>query len=364
MRKKTLTLCAALAASTPARAEIVSFEEKDGAARANLEIDGKSYALDFRLMRPQKPAPGGALLIDVARDDGLAAFAAGRGMTVAAVDLEKLPATARATAMAELVPRLRAHTGAKQLLGRGRGEAAATLAGAPFDGLLLHDGPAITARGPRVIETWGADAYWRATPRPAPVKESDNHRSFFLAGTADASASANCAVPANPRSGAPALRALMVALVEWTKGVKPPASRAPAEADLVAVETIVWPKAASLPAPPPGARKVPKTDPDGNELTGLRLPDLALPIATFTGFNAQKDKKGPACVAGAASPFPATKAEREKTADPRASLMERYGSRAYFVATMRVVADKLVTERLLLKEDADAYVAAARQAPF
>jgi hypothetical protein len=44
--------------------------------------------------------------------------------------------------------------------------------------------------------------------------------------------------------------------------------------------------------------------------------------------------------------------------------MERYGSRAYFVATMRVVADKLVAERLLLKEDADAYVSAARQAPF
>jgi hypothetical protein len=44
--------------------------------------------------------------------------------------------------------------------------------------------------------------------------------------------------------------------------------------------------------------------------------------------------------------------------------VERYGSRAYFVATMRVVADRLVKERLLLKEDADAYVATAKQAPF
>jgi len=63
-------------------------------------------------------------------------------------------------------------------------------------------------------------------------------------------------------------------------------------------------------------------------------------------------------------PFAASKAEREKNGDPRPSLVERYGSRAYFVATMRVVADRLVRARLLLSEDADAYVAAAKTAPF
>ena len=101
----------------------------------------------------------------------------------------------------------------------------------------------------------------------------------------------------------------------------------------------------------------------------MRSPACACPISrclspTFTGFNAQKDKKGPPCAAGAAIPFAATKSDREKNPDPRPALVERYGSRAYFVATMRVIADKLVKERLLLQQDADAYVAAARSAPF
>jgi hypothetical protein len=146
--------------------------------------------------------------------------------------------------------------------------------------------------------------------------------------------------------------------------VKPPASRAPVAADLVDARELVWPKIPALPAPPSGERLVPKIDADGNETAGLRLPDQALPIATFTGFGAQKDKAGPGCAAGAALPFPSTKTDREKTGDPRPALVERYGSRAYFVATMRVVADKLVKERLLLKEDADAYVAVAKTAPF
>ncbi|MGJ0508107.1 MAG: alpha/beta hydrolase domain-containing protein [Methylocystis sp.] len=364
MRKRIIWLCAAPAALAPASAEVVSFQEKDGLARASLMIDGKPYALDLRLMRPGTSAPNAALLVDAAPDDGLAAFAVARGMTVAAVDLQKLPAPARATALTDLSPRLRVAAGAKRLLGRGRGESGAALAAAAaFDGLLLQDAPE-AAKTRRVIETWGADAYWRAPPRPATDPETETRRSYFLAGTAEAATAANCAAPVSERSGAPALRALLVVLDDWTKGVKPPASRVPAEADLVAAETLRWPKTPGWPSPPPGERKVPRIDADGNETSGLRLPDQALPIATFTGFNARKDSKGPPCAAGAAIPFSPTKAEREKSGDPRLSLTERYGSRAYFVATMRVVADKLVRERLLLKEDADAYVAAARQAPF
>ncbi len=363
MRKDVLALCVIIAASAPARAELIAFQEKDGAGRASFRIDGKPYTLDIRLLRQKTPVPGAALFVDTAPEEGLDAFAIGRGMIVAAVDLEKLPAPARAGAATDLIARLRAATGAKRLLARGKGETGAALSGASVDGLLLQE-TLTPASGSRVIETWGADAYWRPTPRPAPTKESENHRSFFLAGSAGASESANCAAPVNPRSGAPALRALLVVLDDWTKGIKPPPSRAPDETDLVPAETLSWPKIPGLPAPSASPRKVPKIDPDGNELSGLRLPDQALPIATFTGFNTQKDGKGPACVAGAAIPFASTKADREKAGDPRPSLVERYGSRAYFVATMRVVADRLVKERLLLKEDADAYVAAARQAPF
>ena len=103
---------------------------------------------------------------------------------------------------------------------------------------------------------------------------------------------------------------------------------------------------------------------DGNESSGLRLPDQALPIATFTGWNAARDKAKGDCASGAKLPFPISRAAREASGDPRQSLPERYGSRAYFVGALRSVADRLVKERLLLPQDADAYVAAGKEAPF
>ena len=121
-------------------------------------------------------------------------------------------------------------------------------------------------------------------------------------------------------------------------------------------KVLVWPKIPGLPAPPQGERLVPKIDVDGNETSGLRLPDQALPIASFTGWNAAKEKAPGPCTAGAAIPFPPSRAAR--------SLLELYGARSYFAAALRSVADKLVKERLLLPQDADAYVAAGKQSPF
>lgn len=365
MDRRLTLFCAVLLLSAPVRAELVKFEESGADVHATLKIEGKEYRLDAKMLRTKDAAPGGALLVDAAQYEELAATALGRGMTVFALDLGKLPTAARARALRDLLPRLRETARAKRVLARGAGETGVALAeaGALFDGLLLQD-VASAAKGPRSIEVWGSDAYWRASSPPAPAGSDDaSRRRFFIAGTTTG-ATANCAGPLDTRSQAPALRALIIVLDDWAKGVKPPASRAPASGDLVEASKLVWPKIPSLPTPPSGERRVPKIDADGNETAGLRLPDHALPIATFTGFGAQKDKAGLACAAGAALPFPSTKTEREKTGDPRPSLVERYGSRAYFVATMRVVADKLVKERLLLKEDADAYVAAAKQAPF
>ncbi len=360
--------CAAMLFAFPARAALVSFMESGGGLKASVEIEGKRYDLGGALLRPPKPGPGAPLLLETTPGDDLAPLALARGMTVARLDLTRLPPAARASALRDLAPRLRVLAGAGRLLAHGQGEAGAALAeaGALFDGLLLQDAPpAASVKGPRVIETWGSDAYWGAAAGRAPPGAAvENRRGFFLAGTAQTRAAANCAAPVNVRSPAPALRALLVALEDWTKGVKPPASRAPAEADLIEAAALVWPKIAGVPAAPATVGRVPRLDADGNERAGLRLPDHALPVATYMGFNARKDGSGPACDAGAMAPFPATRADREKSGDPRLSLVERYGSRAYFVATMRVVADKLVKERLLLKEDADAYVTAAKQAPF
>ncbi|PPD46569.1 MAG: hypothetical protein CTY15_00685 [Methylocystis sp.] len=368
-----LILCAAILLSTSARAELLSYEETPSIAKATVRIDGKDYLFDTKLLRTKTPAPGGALLVDLAQSDDLSATAASRGMTVATIDLRRLPAAARAPALRDLLPRLRQTTGAKRVLARGAGEAGAALldAGALFDGVLIHRAEPFAApidpRGPKVIETFGSEAYWRPglAAIGAEAAEGANRRRFFIAGTAQ-SGEANCARPINPRAAAPALRALLAVLDDWTKGTKPPASRAPRvnETGLVSAKAIVWPKVPGLPAPPADPRPVPAIDVDGNETAGLRLPDQALPIGTFTGFATQKDKNGPPCLAGSAIPFASNRADREKTGDPRLSLGERYGSRTYFVGTMRVVADKLVKERLLLKEDADAYVAAAKQAPF
>lgn len=339
-------------------------EETGPDLRASLKIGGNDYGLPIKLLRSKAAVGGGALLVDVAQHKDLSDAALARGMTVATFDLAVFPAPARIEALRDLLPRLREKAGVKRVLARGAGESADALAstGELYDGLLLQDASAGAAKAPRSIEVWGSDAYWRAAPRPAATgPEPANRRSYFLAGTVYA-ATGDCAAPSDAR--APALRALLVVLDDWSKGVKPPASRVPAAADLVKAGALVWPKIPGLPAPPSGERLVPKIDADGNETSGLRLPDRLLPIATFTGFAAQKDAKGQPCAAGAILPFPSTKTDREKAGDPRSSLVERYGSRAYFVATMRVVADKLVKERLLLKDDADAYVAAAKQAPF
>jgi hypothetical protein len=370
-----LPIAALLAITGGAQAELLKFEETQSGARASVAVDGKPLNIEMTIARPQKPVAGAALFLETNATKELAPLALSLGMAVVALELEKIPPATRAQTLRDLAPRLREAAHAKRIVAHGRGETVDALlaAGALLDGLLLErDEPfaaPVDPRGPKVIELFGSNGYWRPglAAIGAEAMEGVNRRRFFIAGAAQTrGATENCAAPVNARSFAPALRALFVALDEWTKGVKPPPSRAPRlhESGLASANALAWPKIPALPKAPSDLRPVPAIDADGNETAGLRLPDHALPVATYTGFNAQKDVKGPPCVAGAAIPFASTGAEREKTSDPRPSLVERYGSRAYFVATMRAIADKLVKERLLLKEDADAYVAAAKGAPF
>jgi hypothetical protein len=115
-------------------------------------------------------------------------------------------------------------------------------------------------------------------------------------------------------------------------------------------------------APPaPYATFVSPVDSDGNETAGIRLPQVAVPLGTFTGWNvyrAQPDEL--ADRDGSFVAFAATKAQREANSDPRPSLAERYGSRDAYVARLRAAADALVAERLLLPDDADRLVAIAK----
>jgi len=373
VRVRGAALVGSLALAGAAHAELLKFETRpDGAneaVHATVKLDGTSHDIAGTLAKPAEPPSGAkALLLETQPSDDLKPLALERGLAVLTLDVAKLPDKARAPALRDVLGHLRGAPKMKRVLGRAQGSDADAMsdASSAFDGLLMHDSSREPAAPTRFIATWGADAYWREKPRAELANAAPpNGRRFYLAGIAASTTATNCAAPVNARPSAPALRALFAALDEWTaKGVAPPAARAPLDGDLAPAQDLKWPKIPGLPAPPEGARRVPKIDADGNEIAGLRLPDVALPVATLTGFNAQKNKKGPPCAAAAAIPFAATKSDREKNLDPRPALVERYGSRAYFVATMRVIADKLVKERLLLQQDADAYVAAARSAPF
>jgi len=63
---------------------------------------------------------------------------------------------------------------------------------------------------------------------------------------------------------------------------------------------------------------------------------------------------------GSFIPFAVTKEQRSATGDPRPSLAERYGTHSHYVKAVETAAERLVAERLLLPEDASAYVEAAR----
>ena len=110
---------------------------------------------------------------------------------------------------------------------------------------------------------------------------------------------------------------------------------------------------------------VPAVDPDGNELSGIRLPDLAVPLATYLGWNLRHPDMGAPDqlmpLMGATIPFPATQAEREVRGDPRLSIAERYPNKTDYLARARRAANTLVEEGYLLAEDLELVVVQASE---
>jgi hypothetical protein len=192
------------------------------------------------------------------------------------------------------------------------------------------------------------------------------------------------------------LRACLVNLDGWvTGGVAPPPSRHPRIADgtAVAPETLAktfdaipaarYPRRHARPrrqdfgadpemrritlAPPrvgaPYGTRVSAVDADGNEVAGIVLPELNVPLATHTGWNLRHADIGGVeqllVFAGATLPFARTRAERERAGDPRPSIAERYASREDYLARVRAAALALVKERYLLEEDVETSVAFA-----
>ena len=118
---------------------------------------------------------------------------------------------------------------------------------------------------------------------------------------------------------------------------------------------------------------VPAVDADGNERAGIRLPMVAVPLATHTGWNLRHQEIGGAgqilssggatggTLAGSTIPFPVTEAERAATGDPRLSIAERYPSQAAYRAQIEAAAAELVEQGYLLSEDVDGLLTQAAE---
>jgi hypothetical protein len=262
--------------------------------------------------------------------------------------------------------------------------------------LLRHDG-----YDPLWMETNTSTEYWQkgaSLSLTDPLGEHDvvlapRVRAYLIAGTQHGgqawmtSTRGACVNSRNPHSPTPALRALLIALDEWVDGKAPPASRVPNIGD----RTLVRPEQLAFPSLPgmqvvrranaigvlqdwvqpridmsrPYRPLVPQVDADGNETSGVRLPQIGVPLATFTGWNLYRAPypEGELCDRdGSYQPFARTRAEREATGDPRSSLAERYGDHAGYVAQFETYTASLVRERLLLAEDAERLIEWARSA--
>lgn len=109
------------------------------------------------------------------------------------------------------------------------------------------------------------------------------------------------------------------------------------------------------------ATVVPKVDAHGNDLGGIRTPDVTAPLGTSSGwalrsanFGGKADGTDGCEAAGQFVPFALNEASKVP-GDPRPSLQTLYGSKAGFVAARVAAAQALQAQGLLLPADAENY---------
>ncbi len=267
------------------------------------------------------------------------------------------------------------------------------------DGLLMRC--RLKATCPRVIQTDSEHEWWASRASLLVTDVAGNHlelppdvRAYMIAGTPHFAepgermrSTPTMALPVNPMHAGPPMRALLASMQEWlADGVAPPASRVPmrAHGTLVDAATAVPAGIPGLPYagiftvasstdqtvfPPKELGRypvfVPRADGDGMAIAGIKMLPLAVPRATYTGWNPRADGFGAGTLfplQGSVVPFAKTRSDRDAAHDPRPSLAERYGEDgAAYVAAVREAAERLVAERLLLPEDAHRALESAAQ---
>ena len=173
------------------------------------------------------------------------------------------------------------------------------------------------------------------------------------------------------------MRALLLALDAWLKdGKEPPSSQYPqiGKDQLVTAGAFAFPKIPNLALPkikreayrldfsiePPKAGQpyptlVPQVNLDGNETSGIQMPEIQVPLASYTGWNLRSKNIGAPeelySMVGSWIPFPVNRTERENRKDPRMSIEERYKSKRDYLERITAAAQKMVTEGFLLDQD-------------
>jgi hypothetical protein len=226
-------------------------------------------------------------------------------------------------------------------------------------------------------------------PAGKPVRLPANVRLFDMAATPHVPLpkAPLCVMRSNPLHHGPIMRAMLHDLDAWVDGgIPPPPSRISGRDDDALVQADE--AAHLLPTPIPGLPYtgmyvpaaeedltaspakiigyfklyLPRLDADGLMVGGVRLPAIAVPKATYTGWNPHVMDDGPTTLCnlvGGVVPFAQTREERLKRGDPRPSVEERYPSSLAYVDQVDKAAQQLVRERLMLPEDLERQHAAA-----
>ena len=266
---------------------------------------------------------------------------------------------------------------------------------------------------PLIVHSHTAGEYWErhgSMTHTDPREGSDveipaNVRMYALAGAPHAAIAADNPrwigqLPPNNISPQPFLRACFALMDRWSStGKQPPPSRVPrrSEGTLVSPEVALkqFPKIPGVKLPATPSRlplwnygsdfdergimsvfppekvtgkeypiQVPQVDADGNDMGGVRYPDMQVPLGTYLGWALRKEGFAEGellSTNGCIITFPRTKAEREANGDPRPSVEERYASHAAYVEAVKRAVDGLVKEGLMLQEDGERYIEAAQK---
>jgi len=255
---------------------------------------------------------------------------------------------------------------------------------------------------PFILHTQSSSEYWNRSGslvHTDPLGQEDavipdNVRLYFFGGTQHGPSrfppkQGDGQTLPNPGDFKPYLRCLLLALDQWSKGG--PAAPPSVYPKISAGTLVPWTQnATGFPAIPgiryPGVIQqpsyldfgprwhndgiidhqppiprgdyqvlAPKSDADGNDLDCLAPPEVAVPMASYTGWRLRNREAGAenqlSALTGSYIPFPLTKKEREDSGDPRPSIEERYGSMDDYLAKLEAKCAALQKAGYLLQED-------------